>query len=52
MGLKINVETTKVKRINAKNQELIIINNNHLYWGNFFIKDMVFKKDLKTRYIL
>ena len=28
------------------------LNNNHLYWGNFFIKDMVFKKDLKTRYIL
>ena len=26
--------------------------NNHLYWGNFFIKDMVFKKDLKTRCIL
>ena len=27
-------------------------NNNHLYWGKFFIKDMVFKKDLRTRYIL
>ena len=27
-------------------------NHHHLYWGNFFIKDMVFKKDLKTRYIL
>ena len=24
-------------------------NGNHLYWGNFFIKDMVFKKDLLIR---
>ena len=34
------------------NYYAIIKNNNRLYLGNFFIKDMVFKKDLKTRYIL
>ena len=28
------------------------INNNHLYWGSFFIKSMVLKRDLERRYKL
>ena len=28
---------------------LNVVGVNHLYWGNFFIKNMVFKEDLETR---
>ena len=39
-------------RLRGRDTHIDFNNNNHLYWGNFFIKDMDFKKDLKTRYIL
>ena len=37
---------------NNRSSAALFARDNHLYRGNCFIKDMVFKKDLKTRYIL
>ena len=56
MGLKINKEKTKTMRINARNQEKIIINgqdiedvDDFVYLGAKVCKEEVCMKDMKTR---
>ena len=47
-----NFSTLTIEKFQIVHRTTVNNNNNNLSWGNFFMKYMVFKKDLKTRYIL